>query len=260
LVLKNNKFTAGISELQRGTFEKGFVNKKNARDGYYICGNNLYCVPSYTYVVGYGPGYWHMDCIDNYQCVWIDAIDTTPPPPGNPYYPPSGGDSSSTGDYSYKTEFVESSCTGMAKMLNIQATEGREVVGFLTRDDNIIIAPTHGHTMFTSSINTSYEDSNGNTILVLFPENGSWYVQASPGFGNWKYEVKATLHTHPPGPDRNLASGFDMSMAASYNHQASIHNTYQLQHFFINNIHLGQFTPFGVTNLTPNQCNIYVGN
>lgn len=260
LVLKNNKFVAGISDLQSGTPEKGYVKKKNAREGYYVCGNNTHCVPSYTYVVGYGEGYWHMDCIDIYECVWVDVIGTSPPPTTAPYYPPSSGGSSSTGDFSFKTEFIHSACTGMAKMLSIQAHEGREVAGFITQDDNIVIAPTNGHTWYTSAIRQSYVDVNNNTILVFFAENGKWYVQASPAFGNWKYEVKATIHTHPPGPDRNIPSPLDNAMAASYNNEQATHGTYQLNHFFINFTHIGQFNSSGLVNLTPNQCTIYVGN
>jgi len=251
--LKKDKIRSVISDLEYGTFSQKPQKNKKARVGANVCGLYEHCVVSYTYVVGYeNEGYWHTDCITEYNCVWVNVFDSDPSAGGG-FAPPAGAGNTNSDDYSFKFEVMDNECQAKGKMLQIQANEGREVEGYITSKGLVVIAPTAENTFYTSGFTTQYKDANGTTILSFqkLEEDGKFYIMSPAYSGNFKYEVVGTIHTHPAGNNQNTPSPIDLAMAQDYGN---------LDHYIINWSHIIKFNALGAESTEQNNCTIYVGN
>ena len=138
---------------------------------------------------------------------------------------------------------AEDPCAGYKEMLRIQTKEGKEVVGWLTSDGKVIIAPlsdrnasgqvTGTNTVDRSITSNQVYDAQGRMLIAVGQAQagdlpgrlpGMWYLDYysydATGFATTStHLISGHVHTHPPGPDQNIPSGFDKAFFSNLNWQ-----------------------------------------
>lgn len=159
------------------------------------------------------PPYDPYDCNNNSSWPWCDN--------GNGG---GGGDFGSTtsdwgSDFTYS---VHDQCGGFSGMWLRQFAESKEIVGFLTSSGQVIIAPSNGNTYDRGIVANAYDNENGNRILYLFQDNGTWKVELYNSSGvAGTYDITGIVHTHPYPIGATTINNFpsdpyDLGVAASY--------------------------------------------
>ncbi len=181
----------------------------------------------------------------------------------NPYIPFYGG--TPTQNYghpnAYKFEVINSSpCEGYNRMWNLQTAGGSgtsiELLGFITTDDKVIIAPTIGNTFDEAVVSNQYNDLIGQRILATYIENNQLKLEL---YGQdiyshrtlvGTYTIKGLVHTHPPtnfNESNDFPSPKDKVLAGSSDYK-------NLEHYIIERNSIIKYNQNGEISRTPQNC------
>lgn len=230
--IKNDKIIAGVTEF---SLLKDVKSKKNGRLNNTTCYWAPNCRTAYVGAVYEGQEILVsvLDCSNiNYVCVYTESLGintgTTPPH----WIPISAAPNSiSLFPNDFKYEIIPNKCSGYARMWQIGYRDNspiltKEVGGFLTNDNQVIIAPTFQNNATTTSFSYQYKDNQGRVILdINIEQKNILVVDWSTNTPTYQqYGIKGMIHTHPycngsffgapylddepSEPDRNLANHF----------------------------------------------------
>lgn len=183
IAYENGKPVAGlmdIGEIIDG--KKQPVKKtKNGRASATYCFTVEQCYNGSTYAMG-GTYYWTV-CYNSLDCIWSFAYDQNQEPPSDSsgYGDSSGGSAiGSEGLITYFKRFSEhnSPCDGFNQALAAQAAEGKEMLGFITADNKIIVMPNDPNEphKFRYTLGSVSYDIIKRPIVATYEESGGWGI------------------------------------------------------------------------------------
>ncbi|MDF7821406.1 hypothetical protein P1X15_27530 [Runella sp. MFBS21] len=214
IAYENGKAVAGlmdIGEIINGV--KQLVKKpKNGRTSHY-CYTTLSCYSGST--SSYGSTHYWTVCSTGLSCIWNYGFDQDQEPPAESsgYSDNSGGSAiGSEGVITYFKRFSEHTtpCDGFNQALAAQAAENKEMLGFITTDNKIIIMPNDANNQhdFTYTLGSISYDINNRPIVSTYPKDGGWgilvYYYQGPNTNSHvqhEYVIKGIFHTHPQEPN-----------------------------------------------------------
>ena len=241
IAYENGKPVGGlmdIGEIVDGK-KRPITNPKNGRTGAYDCFTAERCYQGSTYAMG-STYYWTV-CYNSLECIWNFAYNQDQEPPSDS----SGyGDSSNSGGspignsgeiitYFKRFSVHNNPCDGFNQALAAQAAEGKEMLGFITTDNNIIVMPNdrnEPHNVYYTIGEITY-DIIGRPIVNVQEQNGVYnaivYYYQGPNTNSHasaSYDIKAMFHTHPQEAgydwdnpsDSNAGPNNDLANAAAF--------------------------------------------
>jgi hypothetical protein len=202
--IKNDKILGGITEF---SLPKDVKSKKNKRLNNYTCYWAPNCRTAYVGAVYEGQEILVsiLDCSNvNYVCVYSESLGFNTGPTAPHWIPVSTGGSSPItlfpNDFKYET--IPNKCSGYERMWQIGYRDNspmltKEVSGFLTSDNQVIVAPTFANNATTAHFSNIYHDSQGRIIINFDEEMGRIWVFNHTNNTAQEYSVKGLIHTHP---------------------------------------------------------------
>ncbi len=164
-------------------------------------------------------------CDDRIVCIYQDYPGITPQPIAPHWIPVNNGIAPSGFDFfpnDYKKETVNDKCAGLNRMYGIGFRGNdpiltKEVTGFLTVDNKVIIAPTAVNTSTKAVISTAYYDQQGRKIIDFDWESHRLITIDHDSGLRVEYYITGTIHTHPyvndPTHPDNAVSDEDKDVA-----------------------------------------------
>lgn len=257
IAYKNGNPVAGlmdIGEIIDG--KKQPVKKpKNGRASASDCFTIEKCYNGSTYAMG-NTYYWTV-CYDSLECIWNFAYDQDQQPPGygDGYGDSGGAATGSTGDiitYYKRLSVHNSPCDGFNQAISAQSAENKEMNGFITTDNKIIVMPNDKNSQKEVHyvLGEITYDLIGRPLINVTQINGVWnaiiYYYSGSNYlastSQASYDIKAFFHTHPIEPG---TIGWDQP---SDNDKQSASNFPELSHYIIHDNGIIKFNGNGETN------------
>ena len=237
-----NKFTGFHSyEDLGGKLKRGFLYKDGKLERYYDNNLNKFkttdCQSGVIIVTYYTSGCYDGDCtpfrVTHVDYFYYNVCNDGGPAEvqGLPLDDPGGGGGGNGGGVIYAAtplnyEIINDICSGYYRMWDRQATEGKEILGFLTTAGKLIIPPSFENTSNSAVVSNYYSGTYNNRSMQFYSDASGTHVQlnnpnvviSTTGYPvNYyeTYDVVGIVHSHPVN-GLSSPSPADISLANSY--------------------------------------------